>query len=126
MESKDIDAVYSLLQQYLEKFDMAPRFTREEIEHWMLHKKDSGDQVVWAYVVEVGLSLLLTFALLTSEGFFNFKNHRLLLILFHRIYSHQIRQTLQHQSRLSLLLRINRRARNAQIILQRLFLISSS
>lgn len=59
MEPKDIDAVYSLLQQYLEKFDMAPRFTREEIDHWMLHKKDSGEQVIWAYVVEVCMSTCL-------------------------------------------------------------------
>jgi glycylpeptide N-tetradecanoyltransferase len=54
MEAKDIDGVLSLLKRYLAKFDMAPIFTREEVEHWLLHKKDSpGDQVVWSYVVEV-------------------------------------------------------------------------
>jgi len=52
MEPKDVDAVLSLLQKYLAKFDMAPVFKKEEIVHWMLHKKDSGEQVVWAYVVE--------------------------------------------------------------------------
>lgn len=60
MEPKDIDAVLDLLQKYLMKFDMAPVFTREEIDHWMLHKKGSGEKVVWAYVVEVLPSLLLT------------------------------------------------------------------
>lgn len=54
MEAKDIDGVLSLLKRYLAKFDMAPVFTREEVEHWLLHKKDApGDQVVWSYVVEV-------------------------------------------------------------------------
>jgi glycylpeptide N-tetradecanoyltransferase len=51
MEAKDIDSVLSLLRTYLERFDMAPVFTREEVEHWLLHK--GGDQVVWSYVVEV-------------------------------------------------------------------------
>lgn len=51
MEMKDVDAVLDLLQRYLMKFDIAPVFTKEEIIHWMLHKK-GGEQVVWAYVVE--------------------------------------------------------------------------
>jgi glycylpeptide N-tetradecanoyltransferase len=53
METKDVDAVTDLLKRYLAKFNMAPEFTNEEIGHWLLHKKDSGDQVIWAYVVEV-------------------------------------------------------------------------
>lgn len=53
MELKDADAVLDLLQRYLLKFDIAPVFTKEEIVHWMLHKKGTGEQVVWAYVVEV-------------------------------------------------------------------------
>ncbi|PBP16793.1 Glycylpeptide N-tetradecanoyltransferase [Diplocarpon rosae] len=53
METKDIDGVLSLLKRYLDKFDMAPVFTREEVEHWLLNKRaDTEDQVVWAYVVE--------------------------------------------------------------------------
>lgn len=55
MEARDVDAVLSLLQRYLAKFDTSPIFTRDEVEHWLLHKKDSGDQVVWSYVVEVRL-----------------------------------------------------------------------
>lgn len=54
MESKDIDGVLDLLKRYLARFDMAPVFTREEVEHWLLHKKDDlPEQVVWSYVVEV-------------------------------------------------------------------------
>lgn len=56
MEAKDIDAVLDLLKRYLARFDMAPVFTREEVEHWLLHKKDAAgktQQVVWSYVVEV-------------------------------------------------------------------------
>jgi glycylpeptide N-tetradecanoyltransferase len=54
MEEKDVDAVLDLLQKYLQRFDMAPVFTREEIVHWLLYKKDSpNEQVAWSYVVEV-------------------------------------------------------------------------
>jgi glycylpeptide N-tetradecanoyltransferase len=54
MEAKDIDGVLDLLKRYLARFDMAPVFTREEVEHWLLHKKDElPEQVVWSYVVEV-------------------------------------------------------------------------
>ena len=56
MEEKDIDAVLDLLKRYLAKFDMAPVFTKEEVKHWLLHRKDTegkNEQVVWSYVVEV-------------------------------------------------------------------------
>lgn len=53
MEEKDIDAVMDLLARYLKRFEMAPEFTREEIDHWLLHRQNPGaEQVVWAYVVE--------------------------------------------------------------------------
>jgi glycylpeptide N-tetradecanoyltransferase len=54
MESKDIDPVLGLLKRFLERSEMAPMFTRDEVEHWLLHKKDApGEQVIWSYVVEV-------------------------------------------------------------------------
>lgn len=57
MEAKDVDAVHALLGKYLEKFDMAPMYTREEFVHWLLPKEaDPSDQVVWSYVVEVIVS----------------------------------------------------------------------
>ncbi|PMD31435.1 N-myristoyl transferase [Hyaloscypha variabilis F] len=53
MEAKDIDAVLSLLKRFLERSEMAPMFTRDEVDHWLLHKKDApGEQVIWSYVVE--------------------------------------------------------------------------
>lgn len=53
MQNKDIDAVQTLLDKYLARFDMAPKFDREEIEHWLLHdEKTAVEQVIWSYVVE--------------------------------------------------------------------------
>jgi len=52
MEAKDLEAVTDLLARYLARFDMAPKYTKEEIDHLMLYK-GVGEQVTWAYVVEV-------------------------------------------------------------------------
>lgn len=57
MEAKDIEPVQDLLMRYLKRFDMYQEFDREEVEHWFLHKKDSGDeQAIYTYVVEVSIS----------------------------------------------------------------------
>lgn len=40
--------VFELLTEYLDKFDLAPRFTLEEFEHWFLPQED----VINSYVVE--------------------------------------------------------------------------
>lgn len=54
-EPKDVDAVLDLLKRYLARFDIASVMTKEEVEHWLVYKKDSpGEQVIWSYVVEVG------------------------------------------------------------------------
>lgn len=52
MQGKDVVSVQDLLQRYLKRFEMAPEFTTEEIEHWLLHKEKSAEQVTWTYVVE--------------------------------------------------------------------------
>ena len=53
MQRKDVDNVWSLLERYLKRFDMAPNFDREEIGHWLLHDdKTTPEQVIWTYVVE--------------------------------------------------------------------------
>ncbi|KAL0468524.1 glycylpeptide N-tetradecanoyltransferase [Neurospora intermedia] len=53
LQVKDLDAVHSLLERYLKRFDLTPVFNREETEHWLLHKKDSyAEQVIYSYVVE--------------------------------------------------------------------------
>lgn len=37
----------------MRRFDMNQAFTREEIDHWLVYKKQPGkDQVVWSYVAE--------------------------------------------------------------------------
>ncbi|KAK0649035.1 acyl-CoA N-acyltransferase [Cercophora newfieldiana] len=55
MQAKDVDAVDNLLNRYLKRYDLAPVFNREEIEHWFLNPNDkSGDKVVYSYVVEDG------------------------------------------------------------------------
>jgi glycylpeptide N-tetradecanoyltransferase len=66
MEAKDIDAVLELLNKYLSRFDMAPVFTREEVDHWLLSKTDKpAEQVIWCYVVEVSQSNVHNFSKLT-------------------------------------------------------------
>lgn len=53
IKSGDIDQVHDLLTRYLERFDMAPRFTTEEVHHWFLHTEQPGkERVIWTYVVE--------------------------------------------------------------------------
>lgn len=54
MEKKDVPEVHQLLDRYLKKFEIAPVFTEEEIQYWLLGN-DKGEKVIWAYVVEVSL-----------------------------------------------------------------------
>ena len=58
METKDLPAVAKLLRRYMRRFDMAPRFNDEEVEHVLLSGKGVDKdgkrerQVTWTYVVE--------------------------------------------------------------------------
>ncbi|KAL3474664.1 Glycylpeptide N-tetradecanoyltransferase [Aspergillus californicus] len=53
MEAKDIDVVHNLLERYLKEFDLNQAFSREEIEHWLVHRENpQKEQVVWSYVAE--------------------------------------------------------------------------
>lgn len=52
MQSKDVAGVLDLLQRYLKRFDMAPEFTAEEVDHWLLHDDKAPEQVIYTYVVE--------------------------------------------------------------------------
>lgn len=62
MRPDDLNAVRELLNRYLTRFDLTPDFTEDEVQHWLLGKKQTdGEQVVFTYVVEVGLFLLLSF-----------------------------------------------------------------
>lgn len=56
----DIPQVRELLSKYLDRFDVAQLFNKdEEVEHWFLTSQGREvdgkrvEQVVWAYVVEV-------------------------------------------------------------------------
>ena len=106
MEVKDIDAVLSLLKRFLERSEMAPMFTREEVDHWLLHKKDApGEQVIWSYVVEVCFSPNSPYILLTASGSCHEEDYRLLLLLRPRIIRHQQRQAQERPRSLPVLLR---------------------
>lgn len=48
LEKRHIPLVFDMLKDYLNKFDLAPQFSREEIEHWFLPQ----DEVINSYVVE--------------------------------------------------------------------------
>ena len=52
MSKNDTGTVLDLLVRYLKRFTMAPVFSREEAEHWLLHDDGAAEQVVWSYVVE--------------------------------------------------------------------------
>lgn len=87
MEAKDIDDVLELCKNYLAKFDMAPVFTREEIEHWLFNKiENPAEQVIWCYVVEVIFYHLVPIALQTNI-FFRIPRRRSSLISFLSIVS---------------------------------------
>jgi glycylpeptide N-tetradecanoyltransferase len=53
MQGRDVAGVTGLLKEYLSKFDLAPVYSEEEVEHWFLHKGDEDTRVIWTYVVEV-------------------------------------------------------------------------
>lgn len=48
LDKSHLGQIYTMLSEYLDKFDLAPRFTKEEVEHWFMPQED----VVNSYVVE--------------------------------------------------------------------------
>ena len=48
MNDLDVPHVCELLNRYLEKFTLAPRFSQEEVSHWLLPRKD----LMFSFVVE--------------------------------------------------------------------------
>ncbi|KAH6657093.1 acyl-CoA N-acyltransferase [Truncatella angustata] len=55
MQEKDVDAVHELMTNYLKKYDLAPDWNKEDVRHWLLHKKANDqleEQVIWTYVIE--------------------------------------------------------------------------
>ena len=57
-----MEQVGKLMRRYMTRFDLAARFTNEEVRHLLLSGKGTGKsiqgkrnkQVTWSYVVEVG------------------------------------------------------------------------
>lgn len=57
MQADDLDAVYKLLERYLQRFDISPKFSIDELRHLLFFgagqaKEASSKRVVWAYIVE--------------------------------------------------------------------------
>jgi len=61
MEEHDVEQVTDLYKRYMDRFDMSPLMTAEEVRHYFLSGKGTGDigpskrregQVLWVYVVE--------------------------------------------------------------------------
>lgn len=71
MEDKDVAAVAALYTRYMQRFDMAPAMSLDEVRHQLLSGKGTGEkkkedsrregQVVWTYVVEVIISNTLQY-----------------------------------------------------------------
>lgn len=62
MEEKDAEGVHALYTKYMQRFDLVPTMTVEEVRHQFLSGRGTGEkkensrrqgQVVWTYVVEV-------------------------------------------------------------------------
>ncbi|MCJ1471953.1 glycylpeptide N-tetradecanoyltransferase [Lambiella insularis] len=53
MEENDVGPMTKLLKRYLKRFAMAPEFSEDEVEHWLLHNESAAlEQAIWTYVVE--------------------------------------------------------------------------
>jgi len=62
MEERDVEQVTDLYKRYMDRFDMSPLMTTEEVRHNFLSGGGTGEkgasgrregQVLWVYVVEV-------------------------------------------------------------------------
>jgi hypothetical protein len=83
MEGSDVKRVTELLKGFLEKFDLAPVYEEDEVEHWFLHKGDDETRVIWTYVVEVPSQLCQKLILGSiDQGDYGFH-----FVLFSSIYS---------------------------------------
>jgi glycylpeptide N-tetradecanoyltransferase len=78
MEERDIQDVTALFARYMQRFDMAPEMTAEEVRHQFLSGRGEGEkdenngnrrkgQVVWSYVIEVGASHFVSVPDLDSD-----------------------------------------------------------
>lgn len=94
MEEKDIPAVADLLTRYLDKFDIAQKFTHEEIDHWLIHKeglKEGAERVVWAHVVEQDGKITDFFSYYRLESsIIKSKNHKIIKAAYLYYYATEV------------------------------------
>ncbi|KAI1713424.1 glycylpeptide N-tetradecanoyltransferase 1 [Ditylenchus destructor] len=69
LETRHLPQAFTLLNKYLEKYDLAPTFTQEEFEHFFLPR----DNVIYSYVIEndAGVTDLISFYSLPSSVMHN-------------------------------------------------------
>ena len=61
MGKKDVKAVQELNARNLKRFELAPEWNEEEVEHWLLHDESkTAEQVIWTYVAEDPSSQAIT------------------------------------------------------------------
>lgn len=82
MEGRDVKRVTELLKDFLAKFDLAPVYEEDEVEHWFLHKGDDKTRVIWTYVVEVPIPLCQKLIL----GSIDQRDYGFHFVLFSSIY----------------------------------------
>lgn len=76
LKMEDVVECHKLLEEYLNKFDLAPVFSKEEFIHWFLPQ----DRIIDSYVVEKSGKV-------TGKGCFMIRHTLLFFMLFsHLIY----------------------------------------
>ena len=116
MEEKDIPEVTALYASYMKRFGMALQLTEDEVRHQFLSGRGEGPgswrkpregQVIWTYVVEVGLKFLgclLNIIDATRAEPTNTQDHRLRILLLSPIDNHEPTKAQRPLRRVSLLL----------------------
>ena len=114
-----MDQVTDLYKRYMDRFDMSPLMTTEEVRHNFLSGKGTGEidvpgrregQVLWVYVVEVILKPFRPVKrvyrmVLRFVGSRDKEDHRFLFVFLSPVFSHQQPQAFRIRCRISLLLR---------------------
>jgi len=119
MEERDVEQVLDLYKRYMDRFDMAPLMTAEEVRHNFLSGKGAGEigasrrregQVLWVYVVEVTSMPFYSIRkvyrmMLRFVGPQDEEDHRFLFVLHSPIFDYRQHQTFRVRCCVPLLLR---------------------
>ncbi|KAF8428180.1 acyl-CoA N-acyltransferase [Tirmania nivea] len=119
MEKKDVPEVHELLDRYLKKFDIAPVFTEEEIEYWLVDKEG----VVWSYVVEDSNTHKITdffsFYSLESSVIQSSKPHSVVKAAYLFYYASEAAFETGEDAKKNLKIRLNKLMNDALVIAKR-------